>query len=191
MKIAGIILAAGRSRRMGSPKALLDWDGETVIEHMIGIIGAVADPVIVVAGFHADAIRPKAARATLVVNPAPERGMLSSLQCGLRAVPADCDAVLFTPVDHPAVLAETVQALAAVSAALAIPVFEGRRGHPVLIVRSVADEILALPVEARASDVIRRHLDRAIMVEVNDRGVLEDIDDPAAYSRLLSREREA
>lgn len=176
---------------MGSPKALLDWDGETVIEHMIDIIGAIAEPVIVVAGFHADAIRPKAARAMLVVNPAPEQGMLSSLQWGLRAVPADCGAVLFTPVDHPAVRAETVRALAAVSAPVAIPVFEGRRGHPVLIARSVADEILALPIEARASDVIRRHLDRAIMVEVNDRGVVEDIDDPAAYGRLLSRERDA
>lgn len=190
MKIAGIILAAGRSRRMGSPKALLEWKGGTVLDRMIGLVGAVADPVIVVVGFHAESI-PPSARALRVVNPAPDRGMLSSLQCGLRAVPGACEAVLFTPVDYPAVTVETVRALAAVRAPVAIPVFEGRRGHPVLISRPVAAEILALPEGARASDVIRHHLDRAIMVEVNDRGVVEDIDDPEAYQRLRRQAGEA
>ncbi len=175
---------------MGSPKALLEWNGETVLERMIGLIGAAADPVIVVVGFHAETI-PPTARATRVVNPAPERGMLSSLQCGLRAVPEECEAVLFTPVDYPAVTVETVRALAAVRAPVAIPVFEGRRGHPVLVSRPVAREILALPEDARASDVIRRYLDRAIMVEVNDRGVVEDIDDPATYQRLRRQAGEA
>jgi len=171
---------------MGRPKALLDWRGATVIEHMIGLIGAVADPVIVVLGCHSEAIRELGVEATLVVNPDPERGMLSSLQCGLRAVPPQADAVLFTPADYPAVDAGTIRALAdgASSAPLAIPVFESRRGHPVLITRPLVAEILALPEHARPSDVIHSYLDRAMMIQVQDRGVVEDIDDPETYERL-------
>jgi CTP:molybdopterin cytidylyltransferase MocA len=175
---------------MGRPKALLEWKSGTILDHLAGLLLSVADPVIVVAGYHADAIREHGITATLVVNPDPERGMLSSLQCGLGAVPADAGAVLFTPVDYPAVAPETIRALAASagSAPLAIPVFEGRRGHPVLIARPLMEEILALPVTARASDVIHRHLDRAIMMEVRDWGVVEDIDDPAAYERLRRKD---
>ncbi len=187
MKIAGVILAAGESRRMGRPKALLDWRGITVLEHMIELIGAIADPVIVVAGCHAGAIREHGVKSTVIENPDPARGMLSSLKCGLRAVPPETGAVLFTPVDYPAVSARTLGALAAAAAAnapLAIPVFEGRRGHPVLIARPLVDEVLALADDGRASDVIHRHLGRAILVQVNDRGVVEDIDDPETYERL-------
>ncbi|MDP2999411.1 MAG: nucleotidyltransferase family protein [Bryobacterales bacterium] len=186
MRIAGVILAAGASRRMGRPKALLDWRGVTVIEHMVGLLGAVASPVIVVLGHHSEAIRERGIQATLVVNPNPERGMLSSLQCGLRAVPPEADAVLFTPADYPAVEAGTIRALAAgaSSAPLTIPVFENRRGHPVLITRPLVAEILALPEQARPSDVIHRYLDRAMIIQVRDRGVVEDIDDPETYRRL-------
>jgi molybdenum cofactor cytidylyltransferase len=186
VRIAGIILAAGESRRMGRPKALLDWHGVTVLEHMAGLLAEVAEPVIVVVGYHAGEIRARGVRATLVANPNPERGMLSSLQSGLDAVPPEAGAALFTPVDYPAVRPATIRALAAAAgrAPLAIPVFEGRRGHPVLIARPLMEELLALPPEARASDVIRRHLDRAILVDVDDRGAVEDIDDPAAYDRL-------
>jgi molybdenum cofactor cytidylyltransferase len=186
VKIAGVILAAGESRRMGRPKALLDWRGVTVIEHMTALLGEVAEPVIVVVGTHAGEIRGLGLRATLVVNPNPERGMLSSLQSGLDAVPPDAGAVLFTPVDYPAVSPATIRALAAAAgtASLAIPVFEGRRGHPVLIARPLMEELLALPQQARASDVIRRHLERAILIDLDDRGAVEDIDDPASYERL-------
>lgn len=186
MRIAGIILAAGESRRMGRPKALLDWRGVTILEHMIGLLAQVAEPVIVVVGYHAGEIRELGLRATLVANPNPEHGMLSSLQAGLSAVPADAGAVLFTPVDYPAVRAATVRALAAAagSAPLVIPVCQGRRGHPVLVDRTLMAELVALPPEARASDVIHRHLDRALRIEVDDRGVVEDLDDPESYRRL-------
>lgn len=172
---------------MGRSKALLEWGGVTVLDHMIELVGGIADPVIVVAGYGVDEIREREAKATLIENPNPERGMLSSLKCGLRAVPPEAGAVLFTPVDHPAVSAGTLSALAAaaaVGAPLAIPVFEGRRGHPVLISCSLIGEILALADDGRASDVIHRHLCRAIMVQVNDRGTVEDIDDPETYERL-------
>src|SRR5260221_10022704 len=79
--IAGIILAAGASSRMGSPKALLDFRGERFIERLVRVFSCVCDPVIVALGYHADAIRPAIqASARIVINPAPERGQLSSLQ---------------------------------------------------------------------------------------------------------------
>ena len=90
-KIAGIILAGGASRRMGTPKALLRFQNETFLDRLIGVFSPVCDPVIVVVGLHADQIRAGIERADDVrfaVNPDPERGMLSSLQCGLALLPS-------------------------------------------------------------------------------------------------------
>ena len=82
--IAGIILAAGASSRMGTPKALLDYRGETFLDRLIRVLGAVCDPVIVVLGYHAEQIRAGVnGRVQFVVNPTPTRGQLSSLQTGL------------------------------------------------------------------------------------------------------------
>ncbi|MBI4873547.1 MAG: nucleotidyltransferase family protein [Acidobacteria bacterium] len=192
MKIAGVILAAGQSRRMGRPKALLDWRGDTVLGRMTGLLGAVCEPLIVVLGYHAEDVGAAAGRAIRVLNPNPEQGMLSSLQCGLRAVPGEADAVFFTPVDYPGIQPHTVEALAAAlrasPAPLALPVCGGRRGHPVAIRRALIEEILALPAGAQPREAIHRHLDQAVLVEVADPGILEDIDDPESYARLREAE---
>ncbi|HXF27317.1 MAG TPA: NTP transferase domain-containing protein, partial [Bryobacteraceae bacterium] len=84
-RICGLILAAGASRRMGTSKALLTVGGETFLDRLIGLLSVVCEPVIVVTGH--DALQAK--DGMFVTNPEPERGMLSSLQCGLRAVPAE------------------------------------------------------------------------------------------------------
>jgi molybdenum cofactor cytidylyltransferase len=177
---------------MGSPKALLDYCGETFLDRLIGLFSAVCDPVIVVLGYEADRIRAELRRAgdaRFVINPDPDRGMLSSFQCGLRELPADVHGVLFTLVDHPAVNSATLTSLADAfsqdGAPVTKPVYAGRRGHPVCITRHVADEILALPVDAQAPDVLRRYYDVTRLVPVNDPGVVEDVDDPAAYAKLL------
>src|SRR5262249_39848884 len=82
--IASVLLAAGASRRMGTPKALLDYRGETFLDRLIRVTGAVCDPVIVVLGHHAQEIRGRVKSAAhFVVNPDPERGQLSSLQTAL------------------------------------------------------------------------------------------------------------
>ncbi len=116
MKIGGIILSAGASRRMGTPKALLLIENETFLDRMIRLFSEVCNPVIVVLGSHAEQIRSgvqRGSQVTFIVNPDPERGMLSSLQCGLEALPEDVDAVMFTPVDHPGIQASTLEKLAA------------------------------------------------------------------------------
>jgi CTP:molybdopterin cytidylyltransferase MocA len=183
--IAGIILAAGASERMGTPKALLDYRGETFLDRLVRMIGEVCDPVMVVLGYHADTIRAGVKRdAVWVRNANPERGMLSSLQTGLRAVPEACSRVLFTPVDFPAVSESTLVRLISTVGPLVQPVYQGQRGHPVLIDKSIAAEILALPENAQARDAIHRHTDQATYIEVEDAGVIADIDLPADYQRL-------
>ena len=191
MKPAGIILAAGESSRMGSDKALLPYADSTFLEHLITVFLPRVNPLIVVLGHHADEIAAKLAPPRdfqIVVNENYKRGMLTSLQAGLRAAPG-AEALMFTLVDHPAVQPETVDRLIEefqrTTPAVAIPRFGERRGHPVLIARRVADEILALAPESSAKDAIRKHRDETLFVDVEDAGVLRDVDLPSDYEALL------
>lgn len=177
---------------MGSPKALLSWEGETFLDRLIGVMGSVCRQVIVVLGYHAREIRAGVHRdATFVVNAEPERGQLSSLQCALRALPADSEAFLFTPVDYPAIAASTVAQLEGAlakhgEALIAIPRFAGKRGHPVACRATLAEEFLALPETGKASEVIHAHREQAVYVDVSDGGILTDIDDRQAYEALFA-----
>ncbi len=184
---------------MGSPKALLEYRGETFLNRLIRIMGAVCDPVIVVLGHHAESIRAGVrGKATIVVNPEPERGQLSSLQTGLaaflsrRVPPADAEGFAFMPMDCPAVRESTVVALAEAfrkrdaETLLVIPRVGDKRGHPVFGSRSIALELMALPLSTGAArDVVHAHVERTQYLDVDDAGILTDIDDPAAYRRLL------
>lgn len=186
--IAGVILSGGASRRMGTPKALLKIDGETFVDRLARLLAGACDPIVVVLGHETGRIQSGMERAGAVrfaVNPDPERGMLSSLQCGLAALPQETGRALFTPVDYPNIQASTIAALARIDAPVALPVFAGRRGHPVCVSRAVIEELLALPADAQARDVIRAHRGATAFVEVNDPGILLDVDDPEAYRALL------
>ena len=188
-KPAGIILSAGESRRMGRDKALLEYRRTTFLGRIIAVLEPRVEPLVVVLGHHAEAIRqavPSGPR--VVVNANYQAGMLTSLQTGIRELPPDTEAALFTLVDHPAVAEETVELLigewAKARPLIAIPRHGGRRGHPVIVKRQVLDEILALGPESSAKDVIRSHRDRTLFVDVDDAGVLYDIDLPEQYERL-------
>ena len=193
MNLAAVILAAGASRRMGRIKALLPFRGETVLDRLIGLYGRFAAPVIVVLGHHEAEIRRgmvRGSEAVIAVNPEPERGQLSSLQCGLRLAPED---VLFSPVDFPAVEQATVAALlrefpARPAATLVAPSFAGKHGHPVLIRAALKDELLALAPEDTARTALHRHGQTAFYLDVEDAGVTADIDSPEEYEQLLARE---
>jgi molybdenum cofactor cytidylyltransferase len=193
--IAGIILAAGASSRMGTPKALLDYRGETFVGRLVRVLETSCKPVIVVLGYHSDVLRRQIpVTAKIVVNPDPSRGQLSSLQTGLAALPAEADGFAFIPVDSPAVEEATVATLTRAfeqrkpSTLFVIPRQSGKRGHPVVAARSVAAELLALPPTAEARDVVHAHIDRTTYVDVDDAGIFTDVDDPEAYRRLKQDE---
>lgn len=175
---------------MGSPKALLDYRGETFLDRLIGIFETRCSPVIVVLGAHREMILAALRRsheAVVVENPDFRLGQLSSMQRGLQAVPEDSDAVLFTLVDHPAVSARTIDGLlAGPPAPLRIPRYGGRRGHPIYFAQSLAAEFLALPVTSSAKEVVIRHGAEIAYLDVDDPGVITDVDDAEAYRRLLA-----
>lgn len=197
VRIAGVILAGGASRRMGTPKALLPIGDETFIDRVVGSFHLTVDPAIVVLGHHAELIRrgmkPRSP-VTFAINPEPERGMLSSLQCGLRAVPPETGAVIFTPVDYPNCRSATVARIAEEFRArvrtracdVVIPICRGVKGHPVCISRRVAEQLLEMPVTGQARDVVRRYIGTTVFIEVDDPGIITDIDTPEDYRNLMA-----
>jgi len=198
VRAAGIVLAAGASRRMGTAKAGLVYAERTFLAHVIAALhdGGVAD-VMVMAGTAEAAVRaalPPGGRVPVLQNPAPERGQLSSLKIALehvqRTLP-EAAAIVVALVDHPAVRASTVTALLAGAAtqpqpAIVLPAHCGRRGHPVLFQRSVWAEIVATSDDLGARAVVRADPRRVREVPVDDAGILVDVDTPDDFRRLLA-----
>jgi molybdenum cofactor cytidylyltransferase len=190
--IPGLILAAGESSRMGQDKALLTYRGRTFLETIIQTLReADVSRVAVVLGHHAEEIQRgvKLEDVEVVINPEYQRGQTSSLQAGLRALnSADLEAVVLCLVDHPLISADTVRALVMsfrrTGAPVVIPTFRNQRGHPVLIARALFSELLGLDPGEGANTVIRKYRTATQLVEVNDSGILLDVDDPETYYRL-------
>jgi len=186
--VAGLILAAGESRRMGSPKALLNYREATFLDTLCRLFARNCSPVIVVLGAHAEEIRTRTTHpAQFVFNPDWRSGQTSSMQCGLRALPPAADGVLFTLVDHPAVATSTIDRLLAPGdpgQLLRVPRYQGQRGHPVWFSRDLVAEFLALPPDGAARDVVHRHVAETQYLDVDDTGIVADIDDPEAYRNL-------
>lgn len=181
---------------MGTPKALLDFHGETFVARLVRILGTHLDHVTVVLGHHAEALRPHVPnRASVAVNPDPDRGQLSSLQSALIALPPQVTGFAFIPVDCPAVAEDTVEQLARTFAQrdpetlFVIPRTGDKRGHPVFAARAIAEELLTLQPTDEARAVVHRHVPRTQYVDVTDPGIFADIDTPEAYRRLLEESR--
>jgi molybdenum cofactor cytidylyltransferase len=188
VKVAGLILAAGESRRMGRPKALLRFRGTTFIQNLVGLFSACCDPVIVVLGHNPEPIRRTLGdSAQIVIHSGYLLGQFSSMQAGLRVLPHDVDGVLFTLVDHPDPAPETLTVLMSDEAPISIPSYYGRKGHPVFFRRDVISEFLMLEPEEQANTIARRHAMETRLVPVDDPAILDDIDDPVALR--LFRER--
>jgi CTP:molybdopterin cytidylyltransferase MocA len=173
---------------MGFPKALLRYREETFVDTLIGLFGAYCSQVVVVLGANAERIREAARRpATFVVNPDWERGMTTSLQCGLRALTPDSEGVLLTLVDHPAVSPATLECLLAPPRPfLRIPRYQGKRGHPIWFSQALIPEFLALPADGAAREVVHGHFAEAEFLDLEDPGLVADIDDPKAYRELVA-----
>ena len=182
------MLSGGKSERMGSPKALLPYRGKTFLEHILEVV---ADSGItqtcVVVGHHRDLIGKSLSVPNLVYNPRYAEGMSTSVQAGIRALGKDVTVAVVFLVDHTAVSPQTVRQLIAHAASdrIVLPVFNGRRGHPVAFGRDLFDEILALDSTQGLNLVVRREPSRIAEVSVNDPGVLVDVDTPDQFKKLL------
>jgi molybdenum cofactor cytidylyltransferase len=201
--LAAVILAAGDSTRMGSPKAILDApDGRPFIASIVRALGAadISDIVIVTGRDHdrvIDALDRDApmVRARVVRNADPSRGQLSSLWIGMDAsIGPDTEGLLVTLVDVPLVAPETisrvVDAWRRTRAPIVRPAIGDRHGHPVIFDRALFDELRAAPLESGAKTVVRAHAAEIMDVPVDDEGSLTDVDTPADYAALLRQAME-
>jgi molybdenum cofactor cytidylyltransferase len=185
--IAAIVLAAGKSERMGSPKALLNLGGRTFLERILDAISQSSiGRTVVVVGRHRDEIHAAFPGLPLVFNPIWEQGMTTSFQAGIRALPPDIDGAILFLVDHPMVELTTIHALVErlKPGGIVVPVHEGRRGHPVAFSKAALDEVLALGPDEGANMVVRRDPARVVEAPANAPGILCDIDTAEQYDAL-------
>jgi len=190
--LAAVILSGGASRRMGSPKALLPFQGRPFLEHLLDITKHPKVAVRrVVLGAHAANIEKEVALRPeeVVINENWEKGQLSSIQAALRSLPAGTDGMLLLLVDHPLISQTLVGGLVdqfyATRAPVVVPVFEGRRGHPVIFSAALYDELLNAPLELGARSVVWAHAAEVSEYITMEEGCVVNLNDPAAYVRMM------
>ena len=191
-EISAIILAAGRSERMGAFKPLLPFGSQTVIESCIQSLrdGGVQEVVVVVgqsenARALSDLLRDSA--VTIAINPERESEMNASIAVGIAALPGSAKVVLITPADYPAVPGQVVQRLISewkVGALLAKPTFDGQGGHPVLIDLSFRDQLLDLDPRSGLKGFFDAHQDQVKRIAVDSKFIARDIDTWDDYRAL-------
>jgi molybdenum cofactor cytidylyltransferase len=193
--LAAVVLAAGESRRMGRPKQLLPFGDRTILECVVDtLLTAGVGEVIVVLGHLADRVqavlgdRP----VRVVENTSYRQGMLSSVKCGMRAVGAGCDAVLFALGDQPHIAASVVCELIGHyrqgEAGIVIPRYGSKKGHPILLnVPRYREAILNLPEDVGLNALIQAHTDDVDLVDMATEDIIRDIDHPEDYARELTR----
>jgi molybdenum cofactor cytidylyltransferase len=189
--LAAVILSGGASQRMGSPKALLPYQGRPFLEHLLDVT---RHPKIsvrrVVLGVHAEPIA-KAIHLPadeVVINADWERGQLSSIQAGLKSLPAGLDGILLCLVDHPLISANLVADLIAAfytsQAPIVVPVFEGRRGHPVIFSARLFPELRTAPLDIGARAVVWAHRAEICEFPTNEEGCVLNLNDPETFARV-------
>ena len=193
--VCAVVLAAGRSRRMGEgvQKLLLPLGGTTVIGQVVdALLGSDVEQVIVVAGPDtrvADALATY--RVTTVRNVDPDADMLGSVRCGLRALPQDCGAVVVALGDQPGLTSELVdemlRAFRACGRGVLVPTHDGRRGHPLLFSTRYRDEVLTRFDGDGLRGLLRAHPGDVFEWRAPTAVILNDMDGPDDYARELAR----
>jgi molybdenum cofactor cytidylyltransferase len=192
-KIAGLILAAGRSTRMGGPNKLLEEiNGKALVRHVAEHVAASrAKPVIVVTGHQKERVERALAGlpVTFVHNPNFAEGLSTSLKAGIAAVPADADGAIVCLGDMPQVSAKLIDRLIAAfdperGALVVIPTISGKRGNPVLWSRRFFADLASVEGDVGARHLIGGYAEAVAEVPLDDAGVLTDVDTPEALSAV-------
>ena len=186
--VSAILTAAGESTRMGSPKALLSWQGATLIEYQIRcLIESGVAEVVVVLGHRADEISPYVSgdRVRHVHNPDYRRGKATSVKCGVRAIDRDADAILLLAVDQPRntdVISRVIRAHVENNPVITSPRFQGHGGHPLVFSATLKAELENISEENQGiREVFERHRDGVRELEIDDPILRLDLNTPEDY----------
>ena len=192
--LAAAILAAGESRRMGEPKALVSVQGLTFLEHLFAATRLPRVGITrIILGAHAAEISAKLKfdPAMIVVNPDWPSGQLSSVHAAIRSLPADTtDGIILCPVDHPLVsrrlISELIAQFDSSRKAIALPTYRGKRGHPAIFRATLYDELLAASPEVGARQVVWAHSQEIQEVPTEEEGVILNLNDPESLKKVAT-----
>jgi molybdenum cofactor cytidylyltransferase len=190
--LAAVILSGGASRRMGSPKALLSYQGRPFLEHLLDVarhpkigvrrvvLGADAGPIVNEVNLAPDEV---------VVNDEWEKGQLSSIQAALRSLPPNTDGIVLLLIDHPLIssglVGELIDSFYSSRKSIVLPVYEGRRGHPVIFSAGLYEDLMKAPLETGARSVVWAHVGEVQVVQTNEEGCVLNLNDPDTLQKAL------
>jgi len=190
--ISAILLAAGESNRMGQPKQLLPFGQSTIVERTIdNLLDSAVSETIVVLGYRDEEIRKTIADkpVKIAINPDYQQGMSASIIAGLKQINKRARAVLIALGDQPFVDSRTInsliEAFIANKRGIIIPVYQGRRGNPVIFAIRYKGELLNLKGDIGGREIVKRHPEDMLEVAVNCEGVLFDIDTAENYTSMV------
>jgi molybdenum cofactor cytidylyltransferase len=196
--ISGIILAAGSSQRMGSPKSLLKIGEKTFLQHIVEVLrSARITDIVIVLGAEAEEIRKSLTwfDGKIVFNEDWSKGQLTSIIKGIDALdlnstePEEVNGAMICPVDHPlltqSVLIDLLQGYWTSKKKIIVPTFNGQRGHPVIFNKELFDELRNAPFDVGARSVVRKHPEQVHEVALEEEGVLINIDTPENYEKYI------